>query len=29
MLSDAAVTTMLPVKNMARARAFYEDIAPA
>jgi catechol 2,3-dioxygenase-like lactoylglutathione lyase family enzyme len=24
MLSDAAVTTMLPVKDMARARAFYE-----
>ena len=24
MLSDASVTTMLPVKDMARARAFYE-----
>lgn len=24
MLSDACVTTMLPVKDMARARAFYE-----
>jgi predicted enzyme related to lactoylglutathione lyase len=24
MLSDAAVTTMLPVKDMKRARAFYE-----
>ena len=24
MLSDAAVTTMLPVKNIDRARAFYE-----
>ena len=24
MLSDSAVTTMLPVKDMARARAFYE-----
>ena len=24
MLSDAAVTTMLPVQDMARARAFYE-----
>lgn len=24
MLSDASVTTMLPVKEMARARAFYE-----
>lgn len=25
MLSDSSVTTMLPVKDMARARAFYED----
>lgn len=25
MLSDATVTTMLPVKDMARARRFYED----
>jgi len=25
MLSDASVTTMLPVKDMARARAFYES----
>ena len=24
MLSDASVTTMLPVKDMDRARAFYE-----
>ena len=25
MLSNSSVTTMLPVKDMARARAFYED----
>jgi len=25
MLSDSSVTTMLPVKDMARARAFYES----
>lgn len=25
MLSDASVTTMLPVRDLARARAFYED----
>ena len=25
MLSDSAVTTMLPVKDMKRARSFYED----